>query len=151
MPIPPELGFIDASAFTVTSPDVAFTTLNPYKEPSDQWFLHLKGREVRKGEGQSVRRPSPSHLSIATGGCSAQEKCAYIITYGPGILQRAVLIAEAQSRGGNERLRRNSSRRSHATRISDILGSLSERSVLKYSSRANLEEVLRSSEQRPEA
>lgn len=48
-----------------------------------------------------------------------------------------------------ERLRRNSSRRSHATRISDILGSLSERSVLKYSSGANLEEGLCSS--RPEA
>lgn len=37
---------------------------------------------------------------IATGSCTAQEKCAYIITCGPGILQRALLIAETQSGGG---------------------------------------------------
>ncbi|CAG10493.1 unnamed protein product [Tetraodon nigroviridis] len=34
-------------------------------------------------------------------GCTALEKYAYIITYGPGFLQRAVLITEAQSGGGN--------------------------------------------------
>lgn len=85
----------------MTSPDVAFTTLNPYKERSDQRYLHLKGREVRKGEGERVGGPSPSHPSVAMDWRTAQEKCACIITYGPGILQRAVLIAEAQSGGGN--------------------------------------------------
>lgn len=52
--------------------------------------------------GERVKRPSALHLFIATGSCTAQEKCAYIITCGPGILQRAVLIAETQRGGGNQ-------------------------------------------------
>lgn len=76
------------------------TTFNPYKELSDQRFLRLKWRTVGKGGSGRVRRPSLSHFFIATGGYTAQEKCAYIITYGPGFLQRAVLIADAQSGGG---------------------------------------------------
>lgn len=49
-------------------------------------------------EERRVKRLSALHLFVATGSCTAQEKCAYIITCGPGILQRAVLIAETQSR-----------------------------------------------------
>lgn len=49
-----------------------------------------------------VKRLSALHHFIATGSCTAQEKCAYIITCGPGILQRALLIAETPSGGGEQ-------------------------------------------------
>lgn len=55
---------------------------------------------MRKRE--NVKRLSALNLFTATGSCTAEEKCAYIIICGPGFLQRAVLIAETQSRGGNQ-------------------------------------------------
>ncbi|CAB1432524.1 unnamed protein product [Pleuronectes platessa] len=71
----------------------------PKEDQSKQWFCNCSKSE--KSEGK-CGRPSALHRSIATGSCTALEKCAYIITCGPGILQRALLIAGAQSGGGNQ-------------------------------------------------
>lgn len=56
----------------------------------------------KRDERERVKRQPALHHFIATGSCTAQEKCAYIITCGPGILQRALLIAETQSEGGKQ-------------------------------------------------
>ena len=45
---------------------------------------------------------SALHCFIATGSCTELEKCAYIITSNPGLLQRALLRDETQCRGGNQ-------------------------------------------------
>ena len=63
-------------------------------------YLQQEGGGQMTETGRELKRPSTLHRFLATGSCTAQEKCAYIITCGPGILQRALLIAEAQSGGG---------------------------------------------------
>lgn len=95
------------SACRATSPDVAFKAANLIKKKETLaitgYVFWRKGKRVCvSGGGQMrgerrVKRLSALHLFVATGSCTAQEKCAYIITCGPGILQRAVLIAETQS------------------------------------------------------
>ena len=95
--------FIDVSAFTVKTPDVTFISPNHIKiQTSSGSVLAASGKRRRVREKERVKRPSALHRFIATGSCTAQEKCAYIITCGPGILQRALLIAETQSGGGNQ-------------------------------------------------
>ena len=95
------------SFFTATTPDVAFHSSPPYKDPSNQISAPVfaagggvEATDQMRETGRELKRPSALHRFIATGSCTAQEKCAYIITCGPGILQRALLIAETQSGGG---------------------------------------------------
>ena len=92
---------MDLSAFTATRPDVAFISLDLIKNEAISGSVFAAIGERRR-ERKRVKRLSALRRFIATGSCTAQEKCAYIITCGPGILQRALLIAETQSRGGNQ-------------------------------------------------
>lgn len=95
------------------------------------------------------KKTAALHHFLATGCLMAQAECAYIITCSPGLLQRALLIDETERRGGKQAAQEELSKalpHSQGT-VSDIPGSLSERSVVKYFSK----ERPCSSKLRPEA
>lgn len=86
--------------FTVTL-HVAFISVNLINIEAISSSVFAAKRK-RSQEREKVKRQSALHRFIATGSCTAQEKFAYIITCGPGVLQRALLIAETQSGGGEQ-------------------------------------------------
>lgn len=133
----------------MTSPDVAFTTLNPYKEWSDQQYPHLKGREVRKRRGRESRR-TVSLSSLRSHGLahSTGEMCLH-----HHLWSRHPAEGSANSRSAEWRRQPTDSGETHQGAPTQ-LGFLTflavfQRSVLKYSSGANLEDcVLASGDQR---
>lgn len=87
--------------FVTVTLDVSFISINLINiEAISSSLFAAEGK--RSQEREKVKRQSALHRFIATGSCTAQEKCAYIITCGPGVLQRALLIAETQSGGGSQ-------------------------------------------------
>lgn len=95
-------GGMEVSVFTVMTLDAAFISLNLINiKAISRCVFAAKWKWVER-ERERAEEPWALSRSIATGSCTAQEKCAYIITCGPGILQRALQIAETQSGGGNK-------------------------------------------------